>query len=141
MVDVGELQEFVNSQHVALTNATAAETYKQMYNTIVDITSEVTIHQLTNSTLDKLFDIRDFAIEGDIMVTQPEIPTFVALTLQTDNLPPVNSWNISFTDELGNTSTLDSSFRLATLQYRIPDRGDANHHIRLESIDGVVTVT
>lgn len=141
MSAAGERSEVVNSSRVRLTNNTASEFYKQMYNTVLFINSNVTIRQLSNDVLEKFFDLRDFALEADIIITEPEIPTWVTRTVQTSNNPPAESYSFDFTDKASNTTTLSGTFRLSQLNHNIPDRGLGNYHIRLESVDGVVTVT
>lgn len=141
MSAAGERSEVINSSRVRLTNTTASEFYKQMYNTQLFINSDVTTHQLTNSTLENLFDLRQFAIEADIILTEPEIPTWVARTVQTNNNPPSENYDFDFTDKNSNTRTLSGSFQLSILNHIIPERGLGNYHIRLESTDGVVTVS
>ena len=142
MSAAGEESEFVNASRVRFTNATLGNFYKQIYNVSVFINAiNTTLRQLSNDTLEKLYDLRDFAIEGDIMVTEPEITTWVGLTVQTNNNPTAQSYQVAFTDENGNTTTLSGTFRLTQLNHNRVEEGAANYHIRLESIDGDVLVT
>ena len=138
MADAGEQIEFVNSGNVSLVNATDSATFKQLYNLRVSITQNVVTKQTISNLLDKHFDLRDFVVEGDIMITEPEIATWIGYTVQTNNLPPAKSFQIIFTADNGNTSTVSGTFRIKDLFYEIPEEGDANYHVRLESVDGAV---
>jgi len=141
MVDAGELLEYVNAGNVSFTNVTDSQTYKQMYRVKADITQDVIKKQTISNTIDKQFELRDFAIEGDIWITDPEIAAWVLLTIQTNNLPPAKSFNIVFTADDGGTATITGTFRVKDLIYNVPEEGDSNYHVRLESVDGAVSVT
>jgi len=141
MVDAGELAEYVNAGNVSFTNVTDSQTYKQMYRAKVFITQDIITNQTISNILDKHFQLRDFAIEGDIWLTDPEIGAWILLTIQTNNLPPSKSFNIVFTADDGGTATLTGTFRVKDLIYDAPEEGDSNYHVRLESVDGAVAVT
>ena len=137
----GELLEYVNATNVSFTNVTDAQTYKQMYRVKVFITQDIIKKQTISNTIDKQFELRDFVIEGDIMITDPEIGVWILLTVQTNNLPPAKSFNIVFTADDGGTATITGTFRVKDLIYDVPEEGDSNYHVRLESVDGAVSVS
>lgn len=136
MADAGELTEFVNSGKVTLTNVTDSLTFKQLYNVQIKLITDVIKRHLTNNALEKFFEPRDFVIEADIMLTTPEIITWVNWTTQTNNLPDSHSWRVSFTPDTGTAVSISGTFRLSQLFFIAPEEGDCNYHIRLESIDG-----
>ena len=138
MADAGELGEYVDSGQVSLTNVTDNLVFKQMFDTRVNIWADITKHQLTSDNIDKLFDLRDFTIEADIWLTEPELVTFVAYTDQTDHLPVAKSWKVTYTGDDGAATTLTGTFRLSRLKPISPEEGYVNYHIVLESVDGVV---
>lgn len=140
-MSAGELAEFVNSGKVSLVNATDTLTFKQMQNVRVFITQETVTNYTISNTVDKHFQPREFAIEGDIMITEPEIATWIGYTVQTNNLPPAKSFQVVFTADNGTSSTVSGTFRIKDLTYNVPTEGDTNYHVRLESVDGAVTET
>jgi len=141
MADAGELTEYVNAGKVTITNSTDALTFKQLSNIRVFIETAVTKRQRTDSVLEKLVDLRDFAIEGEIYLTSPELVTWVGYTSQTNNKLPEKLFIVSFTDESGNPTTLSSDFILTRLNFIAPEKGYVIYSIRLESVAGVVGST
>lgn len=138
MADAGEKAELVDSGNVMLTNATNSLDFKQMYNVEVNIEADVTKRQLTNSVLEKLFDLRDFTIDADIRLTEPESILFIGYTDQTKNLPIAKSWTVTYTGDDTNATTQTGTFRLSSLKFITPEEGYAWYHIRLESVEGAV---
>jgi len=136
---MGELAEFVNSGNVSLTNTTDADLVKQLHNVKAYIHTDVTKRQRTDSVLEKLKDLRDFAIEADIWLTEPELVLWVGYTVQTNNNPPSKTFTIPYTADNGNSTTLASSVFVSDLNYIDNGEGDVNYHVRLESETGSVT--
>lgn len=137
----GELDELVNSGKVSLTNNTDAETYSQLRRVRVSIVSNVTKTQLINNTWDKQFDLRDFYIDAQIWLTEPEVATWVGWTVQTLSLPDAHSFQVAYETDQGAMTTLSGTFRLASLIYNSDEEGFVVYDVRLESIDGSVMVT
>lgn len=138
MADAGELNEYVNAGKVTITNSTDALTFKQLSNIRISIDTAVTKRQRTDSVLEKLVDLRDFIIEGEIYLTEPELVTWVGYTAQTNNKLPEKLFLVTFTDEQGNPTTISSDFILTRLQYVAPEKGYVIYTIRLDSVGGVV---
>lgn len=136
---MGELAEYVDSSNVSLTNTTDADLVKQLHNVKAFIHTDITKRQRTDSVMEKLKDLRDFAIEADIWLTEPEVVLWVGYTVQTNNNPPSKTWTISYTGDNGNSTTLASSCFLADLNYIDHGEGYVNYHVRLESESGSVT--
>lgn len=138
MVSAGELDEYVDSSGVKLENVTDALEFKQLHNIKHDVQVPTTIRQKTDDTLELLYDLRRFAIEGDVWLTEPEVVTWVALTVASNSRLPEKSWKITYTDEKTNATTLTGTMVLTQLVTIDPGVGSTNHHIRLESVDGAV---
>lgn len=138
----GEISEYVNSSNITLTNATNSLLFKNMFNVRVFITSAVTKRQLTNDSIEKHFDPRDFAVEADIFVTEPELATWISYTVQTNNLPDAKSFQVNFPDGAAtpNSTVVSGTMRLSTFVASGQGNDDALYHIRLESVDGAVGV-
>ena len=139
MPDAGELAEYVGSGQITLTNTTGVLTFKQLHNVQAFIHTSYVTHQLTDSTMEKLKELRDFAIEADIWLTEPELVAWVAYTLQSNNNPPSNTFTISYTGDDTNATTLASPMFVADLNFIDNGEGYAIYHVRLESETGVVT--
>jgi len=141
MADAGEYAEFVDSGNVKITNDQSLDEFKQLFNIQIFIDTPMTKHQRTDSVLEKLFDLRDFAIEADIYLTEPELQTWVALTVQTDNKPPNRQYTVTFTGDNAAATTITGDFYLTQLHFISPEEGYSTYHIRLESDDGGVATT
>lgn len=139
MADAGELAEYVGSGQVSFTNTTGSLTFKQLHNIKAKIHTNFTVRQRTDSVMEKLKDLRDFQIEGDIWLTEPELVTWVAYTLQSNNNPPSNTFTVSFTADNTAASTVASPCFVADLEFIDDGQGYVNYHVRLESETGVVT--
>ena len=137
-MSAGELSEYVNSAKCTLQNATDSLTFDQMRNVRVFITNDVTKRRTTARTLEKLFDLRDFAMEGEIWLTEPELVTWVGYTAQTNNNPVSKSWTATFAAENGNSTTITGTMRISRLHFLIQEEGVALYDFRLESVDGAV---
>jgi hypothetical protein len=140
-MSAGELSEYVNSARCSLTNNTDSLTFDQMRNVRVFITNDVTKRRNTAGTLEKLFDLRDFAMEGEIWLTEPELVTWVGYTTQTNNSPVSKSWEAQFVAENGNTTTINGTMKVSRLNFLIQEEGAALYDFRLESVDGSVGTT
>lgn len=141
MADAGEYAEFVDSGNVKLTNDQSGDEFKQLYNLQVFIDTAFTKRQWADNTLEKLFDLRDFAFEADIYLTEPELATWVTLTAQTDNKPANRQFTMTFTGDNSAATTITGDFYCTQLHFISPEEGYANYHIRMESDDGGVSVT
>jgi len=137
MTDAGERDEIINGGKWSIINSTDALTFKQMRNVRLYIDTGVVKRQRTDSVLEKHFDLRDFAVEAEIWLTEPELVTWVGYTTQSNNLPPKKLFLITGTDEQGNGATMSSDFYLTKLHFIAPEEGFSWYEIRLESEGGV----
>ena len=139
--NAGERTELIDSGNIRLTNVTDNLHYNQLAQVHVTTVSDVTKRQRTDSTLDKFVDLRDMWVDGLIYLTEPEIVSFVALTVQTNNLPPARAWRIIYTADNGSSTQVDGSFYLTTFKFESEEEGYAIYRFHLESTNGVITAT
>jgi hypothetical protein len=137
----GELDETVNQGKVLLINTTDSEDYKQLHRMRVSITQQVIRNYTMSNTVDKHFQPRDFVVEGDIWVTEPEVATWIARTVHTNNLPDFKGFQIQMTADNGDVTNITGTFRIRDIIYDVPEEGDTNYHVVLESINGVPTAS
>jgi len=95
--------------------------------------------ELVISVLEKLKDLRDFHMEGDIWLTEPELVTWVGYTVQTNNNPVSDTFTITYTADNTNSTTIADAMFITDLNFIDDGDGYAIYHIRLESEDGTVT--
>lgn len=136
-----DTSKIVNSSNVVLTNETDAKIFKLLFNVRPFITSTISKFQLTDSTWDKFTDVQDYAIEADMFLDYSELATWISYMVQTNNTPLAKSFSLKFPDKDANTTTLTSTFYVASLAPSATDDRDTNIHIRLESTTGAVAVT
>ena len=138
MSAVGTKANFVDTQDVELRNVTDALIYRQVFNLYLDIDHDMDINYLRDSQVEKLFDLSNNAVEGDMLVTQPEIAALITLATPVLDQLPRREWRVTVTDQSGNSSqfTLSNavlrSFRLVD-----PGAGLTNWHFRIEG-DGTI---
>ena len=137
----GVLSDYVDSGNVSLTNVSdGEEVFTQLRRVRVFTESDVSKSQLTDDTLEKHFDLRDYRIEGEIWLTNPEIGTWIGYTVQTNNLPPAKSWRVTWKADDGGTNTTTGTFRVSRLSFVSEEEGYSLYDFTLESIDGAVAV-
>lgn len=124
MVDTGSSSNFVDTQDVSLTNVTDALTYLQLTDVIPDITSTVTKHQLTDDSIDNVFSLRLNSIQGNMVLTTPQLAALVTLTVDVAGVRPAKIWTVAFTDSSGLSTSLVFSAQLKDLR-PIDDGSDA----------------
>jgi len=139
MVNAGELAELINAEDVTLTNQTDSLTFGQLFNITWGSKTPTNEHVNTSGTRDTT-DLPDLAfIEGDILITQPEITTFVGYRAKTAKALTAKNWDIGFTAFNTTTDTIRIVAKMVDLQFLGPEEGGAWFHIRLESETGLVT--
>ncbi len=133
MVNVGEIAEVVNAEKVELTNSTDSEDYGQLYN----ITWSSNIQQYskvrTDGTQDTLDGGDTIVIEGDVLVTQPEITTLVTAHTRASNDLPRKNWDLKFTAKDATTDTLRFTGKLIGLSFLAPEHGDSWYHLSIRN--------
>ncbi|MDH3833828.1 MAG: hypothetical protein OES34_06670 [Nitrosopumilus sp.] len=93
---------------------------------------------LESEVWDKQFDLRDFAVEGQIWLTEPELVTWVGYTVQTTNRPPAKSWKVAFTGDNTAITSITGTMRVSNLTFVSEEEGYSWYNVRLESVDGAV---
>jgi len=124
MADTGSPSNFVDTQDVSLTNVTDALTYLQLTDVIPEISSTVTKHQLTDDTIDNVFSLRLNSIQGNMVLTTPQLAALVVLTVDVSGVRPSRVWSVVFTDRSGSSTSLVFSAQLKDLRL-IDDGSDA----------------
>ena len=143
MSAVGTRQKLVNAQKMTLTNVTDNQSYTQLSNLVYDITRSTKFKSLQNATMERLFGVANNSLEFDILLTVPQVATFIDLTRIISNVNrnlPVKSWRITGTSKDGTTFTITFSGSVVALRTIRPNAGAGEHHIRIESTDITVTV-
>lgn len=139
MSAVGTKANFVDTQKVEVRNVTDSLIYRQVYNVYLDIDHEMDVNYLRDSQVEKLFGLSLHTIDGDMLVTQPEIAALILLTQPVNDNLPRKTWRISVTDQSNNTTALNLS-NAVLKQFRLNDTGVGlvTWHFRIEG-DGTLT--
>jgi len=130
----GLISDTVDTQDVTLTNVTDGLKYSQLRNVIVDIDRNVTKHQLTNDTIDNVYSLIMNSIQGNILLTTPEIVGLVALAISLDN----KVWKVTYANANGVSTLISFEAQLKT--FRPEDngeRGPTEFFFRLEATEVV----
>jgi len=135
MVNVGVIDNFVDTQNSILTNMSDSLTYLQLFNLTVDIDSNVTKHQLTDDTIDNVFSLSLNSIQGTMKVTTPEWPALVTLTREVNGVRPIKEWRLEFTNYSNNTTTTTFNAQMKTLNIVDSGIGAIDVSFRLEATE------
>ncbi len=133
MVNAGELGELVNAEQVNLTNATDSLTFGQLYN--LTWTSRTPTHKRTtvDKKLKRYAGLPDIAIAGDILITQPEITTFVGYHSFSGGKLTAMNWDLEIVAKDTTTDTVRISAIMTGLGFIAPEAGGSWFHIILEN--------
>lgn len=124
MANTGLPKDFVDTQDVSLTNVTDGLTYLQLTDVVPEITSTVTKHQLTDDSIDNVFSLRLNAIQGNMVLTTPQLAALVQLTLDVAGVRPLKIWTAKFIAASGLSTSLVFEAQLKDLR-PIDDGSDA----------------
>ena len=141
MTNAGELLEVVNADTVNLTNATDSLTFGQLYN--ISWSSRYQMHKRTTTDkVGKMYpNIGVVTIEGDIIITMPEITTFVGYhtPLSSGDLVSKN-WDLELTGQNTNTDTVRlGNAKMSGLSFIAGELGEANFHVTFTATTGDVS--
>jgi hypothetical protein len=134
MVNAGELLEVVNADTVNLTNASDSLTFGELYN--ISWSSRYQMHKRTTTDKKgKLYpNIGVVTIEGDIVITIPEITTFVGYHTLTSGDLPTKNWDLELTGKDTATDTVRlGSAKMSGLAFLAGETGDATFHVTFTS--------
>lgn len=139
MVNAGELAEVVNADQVNLTNATDSLTFGQLYN--ITWRSLYPIHKRTRT--DKLREtyvgLPDIQIEGDILITQPEITTFVTYHSLSGGTLPEKNWDFEITSKDTTADKVRIVAMMTGLNMIAGETGGAIFHVQFTTVTGVIS--
>jgi len=135
---VGIRDEYVDTQDVSLNVSTEDFTFTQLTNVRLNREHDVTTHYLTNDTVERIVNLEIPSIEGDIVLTVPEIAFWKGMQLKdSQGLLLQRNWTLNYTSQ--NNATAFSILRNGkVVQFYIIDSGlgALTHHFLIEG-DGV----
>jgi len=137
MVDTGSPDNFVDTQDVSLTNVTDSLTYAQLTDVIPEISSDVTKHHLTDDTIDNVFSLRLNSIQGNMVLTTPQLAALIVLTVDVSGVRPKRIWAVSFTDASGSSITISFVAQLKDLRPTDDGSDAVRMFFRLEATEVV----
>lgn len=106
MSNVGDRDEFIDTQGVALTNVTDNKEYIQSLTVTPVIAHGTDFNQLTNDTIDKLFSLTDPKFLVSMVATTTEFAQLLALTVPIAATLTSKTWKIDYTDAKNGKTTL-----------------------------------
>lgn len=140
MANAGEQTEVVNVTRASLTQSTDSLTFGQLFNMKMNISRAFKKVQTTDGNFKKFYSTGDNYVEGDILLTTPEMATLKNYTVLTNGDLPTKNWQLGFTDVSGAAVTVTMSAQLSTLQLIRQTEGGVLFHIRLELTTDTITV-
>jgi len=90
---------------------------------------------------ESLDGVRDVIIEGDILITEPEVTALVTLNTPTGTPPilPIKTWRFFMTSKNTTSRQADISGKLVGLAFLAKDKGEAWFHVTVENTSQTVT--
>lgn len=137
MVNVGDRAKLVTAQSVRLLQGT--DDYHQLFNANFEVTRPSTKKARTDAVVERMEGLAEHFIEGDILITVPEITTLIGMSLLVNRQLPQNAWDLQFTSRDGTTDTIRITAKLTGLTFVRPAKGLSMFHIRLDISGGDVT--
>lgn len=120
MTDVGDPNEFVDSQGVQLTNVTDSKTYIQTLSVQpANLDHSVHFHQLTNDQVEKTFGLTNASFDVLMMVTTTELGELITLSAPVQAQLTTKTWKIDLIDQsggAGGTTTLEGTAVISSLK-------------------------
>jgi len=135
-VSVGARINYVDTQDVSLNVSGENLTFTQVTNVKINRERDVKTHYLTDDTVERISNLEIPSIEGDVVLTVPQIPDWnVYLTVDSQGLLPTRDWTIKFTDQTGTSATYVLNSAKVT-QFYADDSGlgAATHHFVIEGV-------
>ena len=141
MVNAGELAEIVNADQTELRNVTDSLEYGQLYNIRWNSMVPQFPKKWSDGGRETLDGVRDVIIEGDILITEPEVLSLVTLNTPTGTPPqlPIKTWRFFMTARNLTTRQADISGKLVGLSFLAKDKGEAWFHVTVENTTETVT--
>lgn len=139
MVNAGEVAETINADLVELTNATNSLDYGQLFN-IRWSSRHPTHKRVSIDKTEKTYTgLAAITIEADILITQPDITTFVSNNTLSGGDLPLKNWDLKVTAKDTTTDSIRIAGKMTGLDFLGPEEGDSWFHIILTSETGVIT--
>lgn len=139
MVNSGELAELVNADKVNLTNQTDNLTFGQLHNLRWSDTSPIHKRTSIDKTLKQYAGQKVITISGDILITTPEITTFVGFRNYTNGQLPNKNWDLELTGINLILDTVRIFGFLSGLDFIRPQKGGAWFHVEIANQTEVVS--
>ena len=143
MSAVGSRINYVDTQDVSLEVGTENQIFTQVTNVRINREHNVTTHYLTDDTVERIANLEIPSIEGDVVLTTPQITiwnTLLTTTVHVEDvtvggLLPVRDWTLTFTDQDNNPASYVLTSGKVTQFYAIDSGlGAATHHFVIEGI-------
>jgi len=139
MANAGELAEVVNAELVELTNQTDSEDYGQLYNVRWSSTFPTHKRVSIDKTEHHYTGLPSITIAADILITKPEVTTFVGYNQLSGGDLPTKNWDLKVTAFDTTTDTIRIVGKMTGLDFIGPEEGDSWFHITITSDTGVIT--
>lgn len=136
----GDIAEVISSQGIELHNVTDNKNYRQLFNLQFGTNRKMTQKTKSDATIDYVEGISQIIIEGDILVTTPQIAELLLLTTLTTRQIPVKSWRLKTTDRSKTNATLTINGKVQTCTMTRQMLGHAWFHIAILGLADSVTV-
>lgn len=136
--------EFIECQKAVLYNTTLEDDnvnppvlpieFIQLFDFKLNLTKNVTKHQLTDNTIDNMYSLLMDSIEGKIVLTITDLEYWLARfkSSQTDD------WKITYTDDQGVEKSLAFKGEVAVFDNIRPEDDDITFFFRIECTESVV---
>lgn len=134
MSSVGSRANYVDTQDVSLT--VSGSTFTQITNVRINREHNVTTHYLTDDTVERIANLEIPLIEGDVVLTTPQITLWNTL-LATDSKGLLNTedWTLTFKDQSGKSKSYTLKSGKVTQFYAIDSGlGASTHHFVIDGI-------
>ena len=137
MVNVGDRSKLVTAQSVRLIQGT--DDYHQLFNLTMGVTRPSNKRSRTDQIVERMDGLAEHYIEGDILVTVPQVTILLNMSLLAGRQLPQNNWDLKMTSRDTTTDTIRIPAKLTTLLFVRPIKGLQMFHIRLDISGGEVT--
>ncbi len=136
MSAVGVRDNYVDTQDVSLQVSSENLIFTQVTNVRINRERNVTTHYLTNDTVERISNLEIPSIEGDVVLTVPQIAQWnVYLVSDSQGLLPTRAWTLIFTDQTNNSVNYILNSAKLTQFYAIDSGlGAVTHHFIIEGI-------
>ena len=136
MSAVGVRNEYVDTQDVSLTVSDENLIFTQLTNVRLNREHDITTHYLTDDTVERIANLEIPFIEGDLVLTVPEIAFWKSMQFKdSQGLLPQRDWTLAYLSQnnAGSTSTLNDG---KVVQFYIIDTGlgALTHHFIIEGV-------